>query len=172
MIGRLTGTILYKAPPLLILDVRGVGYEIEAPMSTFYLLPAVGADVQLFTHLAVREDAHLLFGFATENERHLFRSLIKVNGVGPKLALTILSGIEADEFVLCIQHGDNARLTRLPGIGKKTADRLIIEMRDRLKDLPMASSQPAREMPSARSLPWGTNPRKPAGMCMPPPRRT
>jgi Holliday junction DNA helicase RuvA len=109
-----------------------VGYEIEAPMTTFYKLPAVHEEVTLHTHLIVRDDAHLLFGFASESERRLFRDLLKVNGVGPKVALAILSGIEADQFAACVQEGDIARLTRLPGIGKKTAERLIVEMRDRL----------------------------------------
>ena len=134
MIGRLRGVLLEKKPPQLLLDVQGVCYEIEAPMSTFYVLPEAGADLVIHTHLIVREDAHLLFGFASLDERRLFRALIKVNGVGAKLALTILSGIESAEFAQCIQLGDVDRLVRLPGIGKKTAERLIVEMRDRLKD--------------------------------------
>lgn len=133
MIGRLRGTLLHKQPPHLLLDVQGVGYEVEVPMSTFYELPAEGGEVMLFTHLLVREDAHLLCGFATIAERALFRSLIKVSGVGAKLALAILSGISADGFARCVQTQDTATLTRLPGIGKKTAERLIIEMRDRLE---------------------------------------
>ena len=136
MIGFLRGTLLKKQPPLLILDVNGVGYEIDAPMTTFYILPDIGNEIEIFTHLVVRDDAHLLFGFATEDERHLFRNLIKVNGVGAKMALTILSGIEADEFSQCIQNNDAERLIKLPGVGKKTAERLIIEMRDRLDNLP------------------------------------
>ncbi len=134
MIGRLRGTLALKQPPLLLLDVNGVGYEVEAPMSTFYQLPALGEMVVLHTHLVVREDAHLLFGFASESERRLFRTLIKVNGVGAKLALTILSGITADEFARSVQDNDTDALVRLPGIGKKTAERLIVEMRDRLAD--------------------------------------
>jgi Holliday junction DNA helicase RuvA len=134
MIGRLRGILLEKKPPQLLLDVQGVCYEIEAPMSTFYVLPEAGADLVVHTHLIVREDAHLLYGFASLDERRLFRALIKVNGVGAKLALTILSGIESAEFAQCIQLGDMDRLVRLPGIGKKTAERLIVEMRDRLKD--------------------------------------
>ena len=118
-----------------MIDVQGVGYEVEAPMSTFYQLPEIGQEIHLYTHLVVRDDAHLLFGFASERERQLFRTLIKVNGVGPKLALTILSGIEADDFTRCIREADTARLTRLPGVGKKTAERLIVEMRDRLQDV-------------------------------------
>ncbi len=132
MIGFLRGIIIKKQPPLLLLDVQGVGYEIEAPMTTFYALPEIKNEVEIFTHLVVRDDAHLLFGFATENERHMFRTLIKVNGVGAKMALTILSGIEADEFALCIKNNDTDRLVKLPGVGKKTAARLIVEMRDRL----------------------------------------
>ena len=129
MIGFLRGKLIKKQPPLLMLDVKGVGYEIEAPMTTFYVLPKTGNEIEIYTHLVVRDDAHLLFGFATENERLLFRNLIKVNGVGAKMALTILSGIEANEFSQCIQNNNAERLTKLPGIGKKTAERLIIEIR-------------------------------------------
>ena len=139
MIGFLRGVIIKKQPPFLLLDVQGIGYEIEAPMTTFYVLPEIKNEVEIFTHLVVRDDAHLLFGFATEDERHLFRTLIKVNGVGAKMGLTILSGIEADEFALCVQNNDAARLTKLPGVGKKTAERLIVEMRDRLDGLPKIS---------------------------------
>ena len=135
MIGRLRGEIVAKRPPHLLVDVNGVGYELEAPMSTFYDLPAVGAAVLLHTHLVVREDAHVLYGFAREAERALFRSLLRVGGVGPKMALAILSGMNADEFARCVQRDDTAALSRLPGIGKKTAERLIIEMRDRLARL-------------------------------------
>lgn len=134
MIGRLTGLLIEKEPPLLLVDVNGVGYEVEAPMSTFYQLPATGEKVTLHTHMIVREDAQFLCGFATESERHLFRSLIKVNSVGAKLALGILSGISAADFSRFIMDKNTAALTRLPGVGKKTAERLIIEMRDRLKD--------------------------------------
>lgn len=134
MIGRLRGQLAEKQPPWLIIDVGGVGYEVEAPMSTFYQLPAAGEPVTLFTHLAVRDDAHLLYGFATRRERAMFRSLIKVSGVGAKMALTILSGVSGDEFARCVQESDTATLVRLPGVGKKTAERLIVEMRDRLDD--------------------------------------
>lgn len=134
MIGSLRGKIVSKQPPGLILEVQGVGYELEVSMNTFYSLPETGAEVRLLTHLTVRDDAHLLFGFADEDERHVFRALIKVSGVGAKLALAILSGIEAGDFKRCIKAGDTARLTRLPGIGKKTAERLLVEMRDRLGD--------------------------------------
>jgi Holliday junction DNA helicase RuvA len=134
MIGFLRGILAHKAPPLLLLDVHGVGYEIEAPMTTFYNLPVVGSEVKLHTHLVVREDAHILFGFSSEADRALFRSLIKVSGVGPKLALTLLSGLTADQFQRAIHENDTHALVRLPGVGKKTAERLIIEMRDRLPE--------------------------------------
>ncbi len=135
MIGRLRGIIIEKQPPELVLDVHGVGYELSAPMSTFFNLPAVNEEVTLFTHMVVREDAQLLYGFSSERERLLFRSLLKVNGVGAKLALTILSGSDVDTFARSVQEGDTASLTRLPGVGKKTAERLIVEMRDRLKEV-------------------------------------
>lgn len=135
MIGFLRGTLVVKAPPQLVVDVQGVGYELEAPMTTFYDLPALGQDVRLHTHLVIREDAHALFGFSKEADRLLFRTLIKVNGVGPKLALTLLSGLSAAEFQQCVQTHDAQALVRLPGVGKKTAERLIIEMRDRLPAL-------------------------------------
>lgn len=132
MITHLTGQLHEKKAPILVIGVNGIGYEIHAPMSTFYQLPDVGNTITLLTHFVVREDAQLLFGFQTEQERRLFRALIKVNGVGPKLALTILSGIETDDFIACIQAQNNTRLTKIPGIGKKTAERLVIEMRDTL----------------------------------------
>lgn len=142
MIGFLRGRLAAKHPPVLLLDVGGVGYEIEAPMSTFYGLPAVGSELSLHTHLVVREDAHVLFGFGTERERSLFRELIKVSGVGPRIALGILSGASVDEFHRSVEAQDAASLTRIPGIGRKTAERLIVEMRDRLKGL---ASGPAFE---------------------------
>ena len=132
MIGTIKGRLLEKQSPELLVDVGGVGYELQAPLTTIFQLPEAGSEVRLYTHLAVREDAHTLYGFASRRERNLFRELIKVNGVGPKLALTILSGIDADEFARLVQDGDTAALVRLPGIGKKTAERLLIEMRDRL----------------------------------------
>ena len=135
MIGRIAGILIEKQPPELMVDVNGVGYEITAPMTTFYQLPAVNEDVALYTHLTIRDDAHLLYGFYDKSERALFRTLIKVNGVGPKMALAILSGIESDEFVRCVESNDIATLVRVPGVGKKTAERLIIEMRDKLKQL-------------------------------------
>ncbi|MEE8234000.1 MAG: Holliday junction branch migration protein RuvA [Gammaproteobacteria bacterium] len=139
MIGQIRGILIHKQPPHLLVDVQGVSYEIEAPMTAFYKLPDTGVEITLFTHLAIRDDAHLLFGFATHNERTMFRTLIKVNGVGAKMALTILSGMEADHFAQCIRDGDSVSLVRLPGVGKKTAERLIIEMRDRLKDWELSS---------------------------------
>lgn len=142
MIGQLRGIILEKQPPQLILEVQGVGYELDAPMSSFYQLPEVGEEVSLFTHFVVREDAHHLYGFYTREERLLFRTLLKVNGVGPRLALTILSSTAPEEFVRCVLSNDTASLVRLPGVGKKTAERLVIEMRDKLSDWhPPAGSQ-------------------------------
>lgn len=134
MIGRLRGILLDKQPPQLLIDVNGVGYDVQAPMTTFYELPETGKEVTLHTHLAVREDAHVLYGFLREHDRTVFRTLIKVSGVGPKLALTILSGMSADEFAGCVQRGDSAALTKLPGVGKKTAERLVVEMKDQFKD--------------------------------------
>lgn len=134
MIGRLNGMLLEKAPPDILLDVAGVGYELQVSMNTYYRLPELQQQVTLFTHFVVREDAQLLFGFFEQAERDLFRALIKVNGVGPKLGLAILSGIESDEFVRVVRNNDVNALVCLPGIGKKTAERLIIEMRDKIKD--------------------------------------
>ena len=139
MIGRLRGEIVSKHPPHLLLDVNGVGYEVEAPMSTFYNLPSQGETVILLTHLVVRDDAHVLFGFGSESERALFRGLLKVSGVGAKMALAILSGMTAEEFSACVQSDDVSALVRLPGIGKKTAERLIVEMRDRLEKLGLST---------------------------------
>lgn len=135
MIGHLRGRILEKQPPWLLLDVNGVGYEVEASMNTFYKLPERGAEVGLYTHFVVREDAQLLYGFADQQEKLLFRSLIKVNGVGPKMALAILSGISAEEFIRTVHNEDTTALVRVPGVGKKTAERLIVEMKDRLSQL-------------------------------------
>lgn len=139
MIGRIQGIIVYKQAPDLLVDVQGVGYDIQLPMSCFFELPAVGQDVTLWTHFVVREDAQLLFGFNNLNERALFRQLIKAQGVGPKMALAIMSGMSAPQFVSTVQQGDIAALVKIPGVGKKTAERLIIEMRDRLKDFAGAS---------------------------------
>src|SRR6185437_3451337 len=134
MIGSLAGVLAHKAPPALLLEVGGVGYELEAPMSTFYDLPALGERVRLLTHLVVREDAQLLFGFATEPERRLFRGLLKIAGVGPRTALAILSGVSSAAFAQAVHEQDSAALMRIPGVGRKTAERLIIEMRDRLQE--------------------------------------
>lgn len=152
MIGFLRGKLAAKKVPLLLIDVNGVGYEVEAPMSTFYQLPALGETVTLYTHLAIREDAHSLYGFFAENERALFRSLIKVNGVGAKLALTILSGLSCDEFHRAVDCNDVSALVRLPGIGKKTAERLIIEMRDRLPGAEAGSAIPAKPGTEAAAI--------------------
>tara|TARA_B100001123_G_scaffold40527_1_gene41699 strand:+ start:234 stop:827 length:594 start_codon:yes stop_codon:yes gene_type:complete len=134
MISRIQGVLIEKRPPWLVIDCNGVGYELEVPMTTVWTLPELNKTVTILTHLIVRDDAHLLFGFATEAERKLFRSLIKVSGIGSKVALAILSGIESKEFVQCVHESNAARLTALPGIGKKTAERLIVEMRDRVGD--------------------------------------
>ncbi len=140
MIGFVRGQLVVKAPPHLTVDVGGVGYDIEAPMSTFYGLPAVGSEVRLLTHLVVREDAHILYGFAAQEERALFRHLLKVSGVGPKIALAILSGVSVDGFAACVKSQDAAALTRIPGVGRKTAERLLIEMRDRIDQLAEVSA--------------------------------
>jgi Holliday junction DNA helicase RuvA len=149
MIGSLRGRIFAKAPPQLTVEVGGVGYELEAPMSTFFHLPALGAEVHLLTHLVVREDAHVLYGFGTESERRLFRSLIKVSGVGPKIALALLSGISVTDFYQYVQSEDIGALTRVPGIGRKTAERLIVEMRDRLATPEATPGVPAAGGPAS-----------------------
>ncbi len=151
MIGRLRGILINKQPPRLLLEVGGVGYDLEAPMTTFYELPPAGQEVILHTHLAVREDAHQLYGFATETERAMFRHLIKVSGVGAKLALTILSGMSADDLACCVRDNDSARLVRLPGIGKKTAERLIVELRDRVRDWSGAAPSGMPQVVAART---------------------
>lgn len=134
MIGRLTGKVIEKTPPMLVVDVQGVGYEVEVPMNTFYSLPDLNEAITLYTHMIVREDAQFLCGFISNDERRLFRTLIKVNGVGAKLALSILSSVSAQEFARCISENDTKALVKLPGVGKKTAERLVIEVRDKLKD--------------------------------------
>jgi holliday junction DNA helicase RuvA len=139
LIGFLHGRIAAKTAPAVTVDVGGVGYELEAPMSTFLNLPAVGESVRLITHLVVREDAHILYGFATEEERRLFRNLLKVSGVGPKIALGVLSGMSVEGFTRCVIGEDVTTLTRIPGVGRKTAERLIIEMRDRVKTQPVVA---------------------------------
>jgi Holliday junction DNA helicase RuvA len=132
MIGRISGLLLEKFPPLVLVDVQGVGYEIDVPMSTFYNLPAVGTQITLHTHFVVREDAHLLFGFATEGERQAFRQLVKISGVGARTALALLSGLSVADLHQAVSDQDPARLIRIPGIGKKTAERLLLELRDKL----------------------------------------
>jgi Holliday junction DNA helicase RuvA len=132
MIGRLRGTLLEKQPPHLLVEVGGVGYEVQAPMTTFYALPAIGSEVILYTHLSITENLHQLFGFIAARDRALFRTLIKVNGVGPKMAIAILSGMESDAIARCVREHNVTALTKVPGIGKKTAERLVIELQDRL----------------------------------------
>ena len=133
MIGRLRGTLAEKQPPHLILDVNGLGYELEVPMTTLYRLPSVGEPLTLHTHLVVREDAQLLYGFVGKRERDFFRELIRLNGVGPKLALALMSSLEVDELIRCVQSQDTSALTKVPGVGKKTAERLLVELKDRFK---------------------------------------
>ncbi len=135
MIGRLKGTLIHKQPPWLVVDVHGVGYELEAPMSTFYDLPELGREVTLFTHYAQKEDSVSLYGFLRDNERRLFRDVQKVSGIGAKIALAVLSGASVEEFARLVQSGDVTALTRIPGIGKKTAERIVVELRDRAADL-------------------------------------
>jgi holliday junction DNA helicase RuvA len=134
MIGFLRGILVEKTPPYLLLDVHGVGYELQAPMTTFYGLPVVGAEITLHTHLSITENLHQLFGFIDQRDRALFRTLIKVSGVGPKLGISILSGMEADDIARCVRENNITALTKVPGIGTKTAERLVIELRDRLKN--------------------------------------
>ena len=146
MIGRLSGTILEKHPPLVLVDVQGVAYEIDVPMSTFYQLPATGAKVTLHTHLVVREDAHLLYGFGSEGERQAFRQLLKISGIGARTALSVLSGMTVEELHHAVANEDAARFIKVPGIGRKTAERLLLELRDKLDAVPAgASSGPAVE---------------------------
>ncbi len=133
MIGRITGKLVEKRPPLVLLDVQGVGYELDVPMSTFYQLPVIGSQVTLHTHLVVREDAHLLFGFATEQERGAFRQLLKISGVGARIALSVLSGLSVADLAQAVTNQDSGWLTKIPGIGKKTAERLLLELRGKLE---------------------------------------
>jgi Holliday junction DNA helicase RuvA len=158
MIGYLRGRLALKQPPVLLVDVNGVGYECEAPMSTFFGLAPAGAEVALYTHLVVREDAHVLYAFATEDERRLFRALLKVSGVGPRIGLGVLSGMSVETFLLCVEAQDVAPLVRLPGVGRKTAERLLMELRDRVKDLAGAArTGPLRagETPDAQREAYG-----------------
>jgi Holliday junction DNA helicase RuvA len=149
MIGRIAGTLAEKNPPQVLVMANGVGYEIDVPMSTFYNLPKTGEPVELLTHLVVREDAHLLFGFLTAGERTAFRQLLKVSGVGPKVALSVLSGLSVDDLAAAVAADDAARLTRVPGIGKKTAERLVLELRDKL---PSALPAPKASAPHASDV--------------------
>lgn len=152
MIARLAGTLIARHPPLLVIDVAGVAYEVEAPLSVFYDLPEVGQPVVLLTHLQVKEDAHTLYGFSSESERRMFRQLLKISGIGARLALTILSGASGDELARYVLTADIAALTRLPGIGKKTAERIIIELRDKLDGL---MARDSRALPAGLTQPVG-----------------
>jgi len=156
MIGRLSGMLAIKRAPQILIDCQGVGYEVDVSMSTFYQLPEEGSPIAVWTHLLIKDDHHALIGFYSEQERKLFRLLIKVNGVGPKMALTILSGISEQDFALCIQSSDVATLVRLPGVGKKTAERLIIEMRDKIdaidSDLAASDAMPGSALARGNSV--------------------
>ncbi len=156
MIGRLTGTLLEKHPPQVLLDVQGVGYEIDVPMSTFYELPALGAKLTLHTHLVIREDLHLLFGFATESERQTFRQLIKISGIGARTALALLSGLSVSDLHSAVSAQDSTRLIKVPGIGKKTAERLLLELRDKLGSVAInpdhSSSAPTQDSDIVNAL--------------------
>jgi Holliday junction DNA helicase RuvA len=149
LIGRIAGKLMSKQPPQIVVDVQGVGYEIDVPMSTLYQLPATGTEVTLFTHLTVREDAHLLYGFATEQERTVFRQLLKISGVGARTALSVLSGMSVADLHAAVSTQDSGRLTKIPGIGKKTAERLLLELKDKLKVTVMLT--PATAAASASS---------------------
>ena len=149
MIGRLVGRLIHKQPPTLLIDVKGVGYALEAPMTTFYNLPELEQEVIVHTHLVVRDDAHLLFGFTDIQQRDLFRLLLKVSGVGPRVGLAILSGLTTPDLVSCITVGDVDQLTRIPGVGRKTAERLIVDLRDKLE----ASDNEVRSLPNKISTP-------------------
>ena len=155
MIGKLNGKLVEKRPPVIVIDCHGVGYEVEAPMSTIYELPEIGENVVLCTHLAIRDDAHLLYGFLTESERKLFRALLKINGVGTKMALVILSGMSVSDFFSCVRSEDWASLVSLPGVGRKTAERLVLDMRDKidkiLPDSEMGSSSQSSTVDDAVS---------------------
>jgi Holliday junction DNA helicase RuvA len=146
MIGRISGVLLQKNPPQILIDVRGLAYEVDVPMSTFYNLPQTGAEVVLYTHLVVREDAHLLFGFGTEAERTAFRQLLRISGVGARTALSVLSGLSVSDLQQAVSAQDSARLVKIPGIGKKTAERLLLELRDKL---PAAAAATSAGVPAA-----------------------
>ena len=152
MIGRLSGKLIEKQPPQIIVDVQGLGYELDVPMSTFYNLPGLGESITLFTHLVVREDAHLLYGFGSDDERRAFRQLLKISGVGPKLALSVLSGLSVADLAQTVAMQETGRLTKIPGVGKKTAERLVLELRDKLDHAPTASSSPALQKTSTADV--------------------
>jgi len=153
MIGRIRGTLVEKQPPVILVDVGGIGYELQVPMTTLFLLPAIGEEVALVTHFVVREDAQLLYGFAREMDRQLFRQLIKVSGVGPKLALTILSGMDSASFARCVARDDISSLVALPGVGKKTAERLLVEMRGKMEDWLTQAQDSAEISASGAAIP-------------------
>jgi holliday junction DNA helicase RuvA len=144
MIGRVHGKLVEKHPPQIVVDIQGLGYEVDVPMSTFYALPATGAEISLYTHLVVREDAHQLYGFATEAERHVFRQLLKISGVGARTALSVLSGLSVSDLRESVANQDTGRLVKIPGIGRKTAERLLLELRDKL-DAVLVASTPAKD---------------------------
>jgi holliday junction DNA helicase RuvA len=152
MIGRLTGRLLEKHPPLVLLDAHGVGYEVSVPMSTFYNLPALGETVMLHTHLVVREDAHLLFGFGSDDERRVFRQLLRISGVGPKLALAVLSGLSIADLAQAVVLQETGRLTKIPGVGKKTAERLLLELRDKLETNSAGTAPPSSSSKAAGDI--------------------
>ena len=180
MIGRLKGTLVMKQPPWLVVDVNGVGYELEAPMSTFYDLPEVGREVFLFTHHAQKEDSVSLYGFLRESERRLFRDVQRVSGIGAKIALAVLSGVSVDEFARLVQTSDVTALTRIPGIGKKTAERMVVELRDRAADMGggggpiggMVPNDPQSEAVVALQALVTSPPKRAAWPAMPPPAAT
>jgi Holliday junction DNA helicase RuvA len=149
MIARLAGTLIHKLPPLMVIDVGGVGYEVEAPLSVFYDLPETGQAIVILTHLSIKDDSHTLYGFSSEAQRTVFRQLLKISGIGAKLALAILSGASSEELARYVAEGDAAALTRLPGIGKKTAERIIIELRDKLDVIPLAAAAGPGSHPAA-----------------------
>lgn len=164
MIGRIRGTLIEKQPPEVLIDAQGVGYEVQMPMTSFYQLPELGEEAIVYTHFVVREDAQLLFGFADKQERRLFRELIKTNGVGPKLALTILSGMSAQQFIQTVSLDDISALVKLPGVGKKTAERLLVEMRDKLGKLDLLSDEPVPLPSRAENALLATNDAKEEAM--------
>ncbi len=149
MIGRIAGRLAEKNPPMILVDVQGIGYELDVPMSTYYTLPATGEAVSLFTHLSIREDAHVLYGFSSQEERRVFRLLLRISGVGPKLALSVLSGLSISELCAAVQRGESARLVKIPGVGKKTAERLLLELRDKLDGPTAPAPSPSEDVKNA-----------------------